>query len=247
MGGGSSSQTSTDVYTSNIVNAMSKTIQNCSGNTVINQQVIIRGNYNVVKNIRLVQGMKLSTSCALDDKNIAAAQQAVENAIKQQSEAQNVALLGALSNSSSRDATTIHNEVQSTINRETVQNIINNLNATQEFYLNGNSNIVEDISMEQSMQVLFDNCLAALSQISAVQDITNNADLISKATQTNPISEIINAIGSIITSLGSMWTIIAVVALVVGGYIVIQGGFIGTLLGDDSTPNPQLGSLHEKS
>ncbi len=245
--GGSSSKTSTDIYTSNIVEAMSKTIQNCSGNTVINQQVIIKGNYNVVKNVRLVQGMKLSTSCALDDKNIAAAQQAVENAIKQQSEAQNVALLGALSSSSSRDDTKIRNEVRATINRETVQNIVNNFNATQEFYLDGNSNIVEDISMEQSMQVLFDNCLSALSQMSTVQDVMNNAELISKATQTNPVSEIIGAIGNIITSLGGMWTIVIIVAIVVGGYIIIQGGFLGTLFGDDDSPNSQIAAMQAKA
>lgn len=241
--GGSSSKTSTDIYTSNIVEAMSKTIQNCSGNTTINQQVIIKGNYNVVRNVRIVQGMKLSTSCSLDDKNIAAAQQAVENAIKQQSEAQNVALLGALSSSSSRDDTKIRNEVRATITRETVQNIVNNFNATQEFYLDGNNNIVEDISMEQSMQVLFDNCLAALSQLSTVQDVMNNAELISKATQTNPVSEIIGAIGNIITSLGGMWTIVIIVAIVVGGYIIIQGGFLGTLFGGDVSPNPQVAAM----
>ena len=245
--GGSSSKTSTDIYTSNIVEAMSKTIQNCSGNTVISQQVVIKGNYNVVKNVRLVQGMKLSTSCSLDDKNIAAAQQAVENAIKQQSEAQNVALLGALSSSSSRDDTKIRNEVRATITRETIQNIVNNFNATQEFYLDGNNSIVEDISMEQSMQVLFDNCLSALSQMSTVQDVMNNAELISKATQTNPISEIIGAIGNIITSLGGMWTIVIIVAMVVGGYIIIQGGFLGTLFGDDDSPNSQIAAMQAKA
>ena len=243
--GGSSSKTSTDVFTSNIVEALSKSIQNCQGNTAINQLVHIEGNFNVVKKVRLVQGMKLSTSCTLDDKNIATAQQAVENAIKQQSEAQNVALLGALSSSSSQNSTKIHNEVKATITRETIQNIVNNFNATQEFYLKGNSNIVEDISMEQSMQVLHDNCLSALSQMSTVQDIMNKADSASKATQTNPISEIIGAIGSIFTSLGSMWTIIIIVAMVIGGYIIVNGGFLGTLLSDSDTDSPPKSSTEQ--
>ncbi len=243
--GGSSSKSTTDIYTSNVVEALSKSIQNCQSNTVINQQVVIKGNYNVVKKVRMVQGMKLAVSCALDDKNIAAAQQAVENAVKQQTEAQNVALLGALSSSDSDTDLKIRNEVKATITRETVQNIINNFNATQEFYLDGNSNIVEDISMEQSMEALFDGCLSALSQMSTVQDIQNKADQATKATQTNPISEIIGAIGSIFTSLGSMWTIIVIVAIVVGGYIVINGGFIGTLIGSADTPpgQPQQGLM----
>ncbi len=254
--GGSSAKSSTDIYTQNIVEALSKSIQNCTSKTVIAQKVVIKGNYNVVKKVRMVQGMKLSTSCAMDDKNVAAAQQAVENQIKQQTEAQNVALMGALSKSESDTDLKIHNEVKSKINRETIQNIINTFNLTQDFYLDGNSNIVEDISMEQSMEALADSCLQALSQLSTVQDIMTRADQISKASQTNPVSEIIGAIGgivstitssisSIVTSLGGIWMIIVVVALGVGGYVIVQGGGIGALMGTLNGPS-RLDELRAK-
>ena len=229
--GGSSSKSTTDIYTSNVVEALSKTIQNCSTGAAVSQSVVIKGNYNVVRKVRMVQTLNLSSSCAMSDQNVASAQQAVENAIKQQSEAQNVALLGALSSSDSETDVKIRNEVKAVINRETIQNIVNNFNATQSFFLDGNSNIVEDISMEQTMQVLFDGCLEAVSKISAVQDIMNKADQASKATQTNPISEIISAVGNIITSLGGMWMIVIVVAIAVGGYILVSfgpGAFFGS-------------------
>ncbi len=257
--GGSSSKTTMDVYTSNIVDALSRSIQNCSGNTIINQQVVIKGNYNVVKNVRMVQGMKLSTSCSADIQNVSATQQAVENAIKQQSEAQNVALLGAVSSSSSMNETKIRNEVRAAITQETIQNIINNFNATQEFYLDGNSNIVEDITMEQSMEVLQENCLKALNKIATVQEIKNKAESASKATQSNPVSDVVGAvgsaaggiidsIGSIFTSLGGMWTIIIIVALVVGGYIVVNGGFLGAMFGGDTpTQDPQLAAMQQQN
>ncbi len=247
MGVGVSSESTTDIYTSNIVEALSKSIQNCSGNTMINQKVVIRGNYNVVKNVRLVQGMKLSTNCALDDKNVAAAQQAVENAIKQQSEAQTVALLGALSKADSETNTKIRNEVKAVINRETIQNIVNNFNTMQEFYLDGNSNIVEDITMEQSMEVLHANCLAAVSKISSVQDIMNKTNQLAKNTQTNPISEVIGSIGSIFTTIGGLWTIVIIVALIVGGYIIINGGFIGALFGGDTSPDPRIAAMQARA
>ncbi len=257
--GGSSSKTTMDVYTSNIVDALSRSIQNCSGNTIINQQVVIKGNYNVVKNVRMVQGMKLSTSFSADIQNVSATQQAVENAIKQQSEAQNVALLGAVSSSSSMNETKIRNEVRAAITQETIQNIINNFNATQEFYLDGNSNIVEDITMEQSMEVLQENCLKALNKIATVQEIKNKAESASKATQSNPVSDVVGAvgsaaggiidsIGSIFTSLGGMWTIIIIVALVVGGYIVVNGGFLGAMFGGDTpTQDPQLAAMQQQN
>jgi uncharacterized protein YjgD (DUF1641 family) len=233
MGGGSSSLTKNNVTTRNIVEAMSKTLQNCQGNTVISQKVEIIGNYNVVRNVRLVQGMKLSSSCSLDDKNVAETQQSVANAIKQASESQNTAVLGALGSSSSKDETTILNEVKTKIDRETIQNIVNNFNATQDFFLRGDSNIVDDITMEQSMEVLYNNCLSALSKLSSFQEATQDISQTSKATQSNPISEIIDSIGSIFTSLGLMWVIIIVVALVVGGWILINGGPIGLIFGDD--------------
>ncbi len=233
MGGGSSSLTKNNVTTRNIVEAMSKTLQNCQGNTLISQKVEIIGNYNVVRNVRLVQGMKLSSSCSLDDKNVAETQQSVANAIKQASESQNTAVLGALGSSSSKDETTILNEVKTKIDRETIQNIVNNFNATQDFFLRGDSNIVDDITMEQSMEVLYNNCLSALSKLSSFQEATQDISQTSKATQSNPISEIIDSIGSIFTSLGLMWVIIIVVALVVGGWILINGGPIGLIFGDD--------------
>jgi hypothetical protein len=245
--GGSSSKTSMDVYTKNVVEALSKSIQNCEGNTIINQRITIKGNYNVVKNVRLVQGMKLSTKCAADITNVSSTQQAVTNAIKQQSDAQNVALLGAVSSSSSKNTTAIHNEVMAAITQETIQNIINSFNATQEFYLDGNSNIVEDITMEQSMEVLQDNCLKALSSISSVQELKNNADSISKATQTNPVSEIIGSIGSILTSLGSMWTIILIVGLIVGAYVIVNGGGLSAIFGDNSTSGQQPNAMPMQS
>jgi hypothetical protein len=229
--GGSSSKTSTDIYTQQIVEAFSKTLQNCEGNTIINQQVTIRGNYNVVKKVRLVQGMKLSTSCAMNEQNVAATQQSVESAIKQQAEAQSIALIGALGNADSTNETTIRNEVRTAITRESIQNIVNNFNAAQEFLLDGNNNIVEDVTMEQSMEILHENIMGVLSQMSSVQDIKNKAEQVATSKQTNPVSEIIDSVGSIVENIGMMWMIVIVVAIAVGGYVLVNGG-LGAIFAD---------------
>lgn len=244
--GGSTSKSTTNAYTQNVVEALSRAIQNCEGNTVINQQVIIKGNYIVVRKLRLVQGMKLSSTCAMSDENMANIQQAVENAIKQNTEAQNVALLGAVSKSDSESSVSIHNEVKAKINRETIQGIINNFNATQTFYLDGNSNIVEDITMEQSMQVLYDQSFKALSELQSVQKLMNASDQTTKATQTNPISEIIGAIGDVISEFGWMWVIIVVVGLGVMAYVLVSGGGLAILFGDDENGDPRINKLTQQ-
>jgi hypothetical protein len=193
----------------------------------------------------MVQTLRLSSSCAQDDKNVATIQQTVENAIKQQAEAQNVALLGAASSSNSVTATQIHNEVKAAITRETIQNIVNNFNAMQEIWLDGNSNIVEDITMEQSMEVLYDQSMAALSQMSVMQSLKNTAEQVSVAKQTNPISEIISAIGSIISYMGTVWGIIIIVIVIVGGYLAYSF-FTG---GSGGAPSPmmQLGQFAQQT
>lgn len=231
LGFGSSSTTTVSIYSKNISEMMAKSIQNCAGNTSIDMSIDIIGNNNVVKNVRMVQGVKLSTSCIMADSNISDIQQTVTNAIQQQSEAQNVAMLGAITSSDSEANTRISNEVRSVITRETLQNIINTYNAKMSILIDGNQNIVEDISMEQTMKILQDACLKAISKIKSVQDIETKAEQASKATQTNFISEIVDSIGDVITSVGAMWTIIIIVGMVVLGYIIISGGPFSALFG----------------
>lgn len=235
MGGGSSSMTSTNVQTKNIVDALVKSIQNCEGNTVINQRVTITGNFNVVKNVRLVQSMRLSSSCALNAKSVSDTQQAVANAIKQAADAQSDAITGQLGSSHASDSTSILNEVQTKMTSETIQNIVNNFNATQDFWLNGNSNIVSDITMDQSMQVLYEQCLTALTQLSSFQQATNTADQTAKTTQTNTFLE---ALGDIFANLGLMWVIVIVVIVAVGGYVLVKGSPFAALLGPGGAGGP---------
>lgn len=237
--GTSSSKTSTNIYTKNVANALSRSIQNCTGTTAINQQVTIRGNNNVVRGVRLVQGMKLSNKCSFDQKSMQEIQATVENAIKQQAEAQNVALMGALTSSSSVSETDIHNEVVATITQESVQNIVNDFNAKQEFFLDGNSNIVEDITMEQSMEILNEGSMKLINEMSVITKMNNAVDQTAKSTQTNPVAEILETLGDIFTELGGLWTIIIVVALVIGGYVLVNSGILSSLFGGDDGPANQ--------
>lgn len=235
--GGATSKNSIKSATKTVVEAMAKSIQNCKGNTVINQRVAITGNYNVVSGVRLVQGMKLSSACGLESSNIMNTQQAVANAIKQAADSQSVAVMGALGNSNANNLSDILNEVKTKITSETIQNIINNFNATQEFFLNGNNNIVNDISMEQSMQILYDNCLSALTKLDSIQKIENATDQQATSKQTNPIAEIVDSVGNVVAEIGSiftgfgwMWVIVAIIAMVVFGWVMINGGPAGMIL-----------------
>lgn len=231
MGGGSSSESKTKVHTQNVVEQFAQSILNCSSKAQISQSVTIRGNYNVVKGVRLVQGLKLAFTCKQDETTETKMQQDIASSIKNNSAAQSDAVFGALGKSNSKTETEIFNEVRQTVTNQTVKDIISSFNATQDFFLDGNSNIVQDVTMEQSMQVLYDNCFAALSKVDSFQQMVQTSETSSTASQTNFVSQIVDSVGSILTGLGSMWMMIVLVALAVGAYVVVQGGGLGAILG----------------
>lgn len=233
FGGGSTSSTSTTVTSKNIVESLAKTMMNCSSSGAFTQSVTIIGNYNVVKRVRMVQGIMLSSSCASEEKNVSETQNAVINAIKQAASSQSDSILGALTKSDSSTNTRIENEVRSVINRESIMNIVNSVNATQQFYLNGNSNIVDDITFDQSMQLVYDSCQSTLTQIKSFQQATTSAESSATSTQTNVISDVVKSVTGFFTNLGMMGTLIFIVFIVAGVFLAYKfgPGFITNLFG----------------
>ena len=248
MGGGSSSHSTTSVKTKSIVEAMSKAIMNCKGNTSLVQRFVVSGDYTVINGFKMVQNFKLSSACANSVQNLSDIQQKVSGAIKAQAEAQSVSMLGALGKSSSEVDVNIDNEVRQVISSENVTNIINTVNALQEAIISGDHNIVNDFSMEQTMDIVNTASQDVLNQLKSVQTIANSTDTSAKSTQTNFVSDIIDSVGSIFTSLGSMWTIVVIACILVGGYIVVNGGPLASLMGGPSAPGmpmmrPPMGNM----
>jgi len=208
--GGSSSKTNTNIKTSLAVSLVARNIMNCSSNSSIKQTFRIEGSYNVVKNVKQVQNLKLSAECAQDNKNIADLQQSVGNAIKQAAESQSVSVLGALGSSDAETNLTIENDVKQHITQENIVNIVNSSNAEQEFIIKGNHNIVDNFSQEQTMDIVYRNSQKVINQMKSVQAIENAADQKGKATQTNFISDIIGSIFGGLQGMMLIWVILII-------------------------------------
>jgi hypothetical protein len=223
-----------------VVEAMSKAIMNCQGNSMVNQKFILSGSYNVLKSFKMVQNFKLSSTCTNNAQNMADIKNAVTNAIEQASSSQNVSVLGALGNSDSDSNTTISTEVETKITNETISNIINNSNAQQEVVISGSNNIIDSFDMSQTMSIVSENCLSALNSLSSFTELKNDAKQSSTATQTNFISDIVSSIFDGIASLGVLWVIIIVCCVGVGGWIIINGGPVAALFGKGSSAQPAV-------
>lgn len=221
--GGSKSSVKTDVITSNVVNALAENITNCRSNTEVTQSFIISGDYNVVKGAKQVQYVKLSAQCAQDVKNLADIQQSVANAIKSAANSQSVALIGALGKSESDIDTFIKNDVEQNITQRTIADIVNDSNATQEFIISGNNNIVKKFSQQQTFDIVYKNSQNAVSQLRSVQIIKNAASSDASATQEDPISNAITAAGDIATGIVSAYGTFGVIMILI---FVCAGGFL---------------------
>ncbi len=257
-GKGSVSKSTTNVATKSVVDAVTKNIMNCSVGNVVKQSFIISGNYNVLNNVKQVQYTKVNAQCYQKAENIDNLQQLVKDAIKQASDAQNVALLGAFSSSSAINDTAVNNDVQQYITKETITNVVNKSNQQQEIIISGNNNIVNNFSQEQTFDVVYSNVQDLLNQMSTIQALETTAQNESKSTQTNSISELVDSLGSaassILDSTGSavlkVWiipAIVAVVAIIYLGPLLLKGGPLVALLGDDEKVNNGNGFINAEA
>jgi hypothetical protein len=216
-GGGAESNVNTNITSKNAVEVMAKNIMNCKSNTIVTQKFTLSGNYNVINGYKMIQNMKLSTSCSQDVKSLQDIKQSVTASLQAAATAQGEALAGAFGNATiSQINSSIANEVSQKITAETVLDIINTTNAQQEAVISGDHNIITNFEMSQTLDLLQENCQKALSDLKSVQTIDSNAKGNSDAKQANPFAEIINGIFGGLSSLLSMWVIIFIVACIFG-------------------------------
>ncbi len=215
-GGGSKATTSTNLASSVAIDAIARNIMNCKNNTFLRQSFIVTGNYNVVKNTKMVQNLKLSTKCSQDTQNTINLQQEVTNAIHQIAEAQSVSVLGAIGNGSVSDAyINISNEVKQKITAETILNIINDTNAQQDIIIAGDHNIIDNFEMSQTLELLQENCQKVVNDLKSVQILDNTINQTANSKQTNFISDIIDSVFSGLADLMNVWVIFLIVMVVV--------------------------------
>ena len=219
MGGGSSTTQTTNIISRQIAESFVKNIMNCTSSNLVTQSFKIKGNGNIVTGVKMVQNFKLSSDCTQSAQNIAKIQQDLANSIDQVAKTQGVAIFGALGNTSTDQSTYIENEVRSKVTQETIQNIINQTNAQQEFGIEGNENIVKEFTMEQTMELLMSNAQDVINKLDSVQSIENQTKQKGETIQTNPISDIINSVFGGLSSLLDSW-IMLILGLVLIGLIV---------------------------
>lgn len=217
-GGGSKSKNKSEVVNDFVSKSIAENIMNCNNQSSVSQRIDVRGNYNVVKNVNMKQAFSLSSTCFQDSKVMNTMVNDIANSIKQSADAQNIALLGALSSSEAEVENYIYNGVKNEIQSSSIQNIVNSTNADQGIGITGNHNIVEDITMNQVVDMISKNSQSIINET----DIANTAKTVveqsASAKQENPLDAITDMIGAVMDGVMSPFRM---VAMIVGLIIVV--------------------------
>lgn len=236
MGGGSSSKNKSDVVVKSVARIITKNIQECISTTILSQKINIHGDHNVVVGNKLSMAYKFSGSCLSNSKTMADLQNKILTQLKQSSAASNIALLGALGKSDSETDSSIMQELQNTINTQTIQKAINTTNGEQGIDIHGNYNTVKYNTLEMSVSVLQKNVQDVVNTSKVVNDLNNKTNQKSSATQTNPLAvftDMINGFFHGLQGLGLVGDI-----MILGIFGIIAYFILGIFGGSD---NPSAG------
>ena len=214
--GGSSSKSDVDIFMESVNDVFVQSIQSCSMNSNVEQIINIKGDGNILSNIELNQVYTSLLTCVQDVNMIAQIQNNIEEKIKSFAESQSVALLGALGNSDSEINTRIHNSVRNAINVTTMTQLVNNVKAAQTINLDGSGNTLLNINMKQVNNNIASSSQQVIANIDVLNTMKATLDQKSKATQEDPIENLLNGLSKLMTG-PIMWVAI----IIIGGLIVM--------------------------
>jgi len=233
MGGGSSASSSASQATSIISEVITTNMTNHSSIVHQNQDMRVRGNYNIVADVTMNQGYEININEATSSDQIAGMQIDITAQLQQKASAESVAFLDVLGGSESEINANIETEIRSLISTENITNIAVQVNQSQGIDISGSYNIVSNISFNQLGTIIDENVrnLTQTNNLIAKMDTILNQS--AKAKSTNPLDAIVDAIRAIGDSVGKvlgigalgLWAPVLLIIMIIGlGYLFSGGG-----------------------
>lgn len=189
-------------------NAMFRMQMKVGQNVKLKQEIAIKGDYNVVKGVKMRQATMLNADVFQETKTLAELQSSVENAIKQSAAASTAGLTIGGTATGIKTATNLHNLVKTSITADTMQKIAQDVNSAQGISITGSHNLVADINMEQLQDLYVKTAQQALAQTALVAETKNKMEQESSSKVEG-------------MSFGWFW-IILIICVIVGGFIFMK-------------------------
>lgn len=213
--GGSSSKTKSTIIAEAVNEAAVNSMQTCNSNLDLTQEIVVKGQGNVLSNIQMNQVYSSVMTCVNNTSWMSKFQNDLSAAVKQSAESQSVALIGVLGDSDAEVDNYIRNSVKNSVNVSTMTSLVNNVKQKQSIYVEGVGNTLLNISMKQMNTNISSSTQELIGSMDVINKIAASVDQKSKATQEDPIANLLAGLANLLSG-PIMWVAI----MIIGGLIV---------------------------
>ena len=218
-GGGSKSVLASEVVTDIMSKVTAETMQDCTSNVLADQHMTIADVTDgaVIDGPVMRQSFKVNISCAVSQSMVQSLQASIATELSQQNEQVTQAVMGAINslvgeNTESDVQSAIINQLSNDITVKSVQNIVNNINMSQDLVIRDihRDAIVKNVLLDQSVEYVMESMAKSYANTDLVIAIQNKEQQAASQKQANPIAGAISAAGTAIkeaaSGIGTMLT-----------------------------------------
>lgn len=208
--GGQSSKSKAQIVKDVVNEVIVKNIVNCSYQVTQEQGINVTGSGNVLDNIGMKQSFMININCANIVKSETTVQNDIADKIVQSAAAQGEVLVGALGRERSEVKTDVLNKIKNQINKTNIMNCMNAINAKQVININGNNNIIQNVTLEQHQKMVSDCIQNLVDKTELMTDLQTEVKSTSSAIEMGLFGWLTSGYGMIV---------LIVLIIVVGGIL----------------------------
>jgi hypothetical protein len=203
-----------------VATAVQNVSQNCINYVDAQNQLVIRGNGNVVGNVSQMLSVSVDSNCVTQTAQSAEFQNRLQASATQLLEESGVAGLEWLDGSKKNLEAVVRTSVATGITATTVQNCLGTINSRNILQVQGDNNVVRDVTQGITANMI-SQCLLSNEQASrTINDITTAANQHSVGVSENPLTPIFDAVTA--TSQAAMM-MFALMFIVVVAFVFMFG------------------------
>lgn len=196
------SKTSSEVVTDIMVKSVTKAVQNCTTSTVAGQRLTISNIKNsTVSNLVMQQRIAVTIKCAVNMNLANKIQEDIATQLMQSDTQTSQAVLSGITKlfgggNKTSNTTKLLTQLRRDFSVESIQEMINAVNSSQDFTINKVDNsVITNVSMDQQLDFVAQALTEIISSNELVTAIRNTADVKSTSEEKNPISDVVLAAG----------------------------------------------------
>lgn len=190
---GSSSKSKYESILESVTDVIVKNINQCATQIRTDQNIVIVANNSEFGNLKNRAIVQISGNCFQDMKAVTKLQNDVAQTIEQSAEAQSITLTGVLGSSQSDVKTKLYNKIRNDFKQETINQIINSINAKQNTIIVGAGLKVDNVENTIDQQVVSNATQSVVNNLDFMLKLKSDAQTSAVATQKDFVAGVLDS------------------------------------------------------